>query len=133
MLIERRSKAPLVRLSIFRVPTLRAANISLLFVVAGLFAMFFFNSLFLQRVLDYTPLKAGLAFLPFTAGIVIGAGLAQQLGARIGLRTCGVIGMIVAAAGIFWLLRLDPGARTCSTCCRASCRPRSGWASRSYR
>jgi EmrB/QacA subfamily drug resistance transporter len=109
-LIERRSKAPLVRLSIFRVPTLRSANLALLFVVSGLFAMFFFNSLYMQRVLDYSPLKSGLAFLPFTAGIVIGAGLAQQLGSRIGLRACGVIGMAIAAGGIFWLLRLGPGS-----------------------
>ena len=110
VLVERRSKAPLIRLSIFRVPTLRAANVTMLFVMSGLFAMFFFNSLYLQRVLGYTPLKSGLAFLPFTAGIVIGAGLAQQLGARLGLRTCAVLGMAIAGGGIFWLLRLDPGS-----------------------
>jgi hypothetical protein len=40
--------------------------------------MFFFNSLYLQKVLEYGPLKAGLAFLPFTAGIMISAGLASQ-------------------------------------------------------
>ena len=108
--IERRSHAPLVRLSIFRMPTLRAANVTMLFVMSGLFAMFFFNSLFLQRVLGYTPLKAGLAFLPFTAGIVIGAGLAQNLGPRIGLRTCAVIGMGIAAVAILWLVRLDPSS-----------------------
>ena len=110
VLVEQRSKAPLVRLSIFRVPTLRAANVTMLFVMSGLFAMFFFNSLYLQRVLGYTPLKSGLAFLPFTAGIVVGAGLAQQLGKRIGLRMCAVLGMAIAAGGIFWLLRLDPGS-----------------------
>ena len=48
-------------------------------VAAGLFAMFYFNTLYLQRVLGYTPLEAGLAFLPFTAGIIIGAGLSQRL------------------------------------------------------
>jgi len=108
--IERRARAPLVRLDIFRMPTLRAANVTMLFVMSGLFAMFFFNSLFLQRVLDYSPLKSGLAFLPFTAGIVIGAGLAQNLGPRIGLRTCSVIGMAIAAAAIVWLVRLDPSS-----------------------
>ena len=56
-----------MRLSIFRVRSLTAANIIMFLVVAGLFAMFFFNSLYLQRVLGYGPLKAGLAFLPFTA------------------------------------------------------------------
>jgi len=110
VIVERRSKAPLVRLDIFRVPTLRAANVTMLFVMSGLFAMFFFNSLYLQRVLDYTPLKSGLAFLPFTLGIVVGAGMAQQLGSKIGLRTCAVLGMLIAAGGVFWLLRLDPGS-----------------------
>ena len=48
-------------------------------VASGLFSMFFFNTLYLQRVLGYSPLEAGLAFLPFTAGIIIGAGLSQRL------------------------------------------------------
>jgi predicted MFS family arabinose efflux permease len=103
---ERRAAEPLVRLSIFRVPTLRAANTVLFLVISGLFAMFFFNSLYVQRVLGYSPLKAGLAFLPFTAGIVIGAGLAQQGIKRIGLRTTAIIGLAIAAVGMFWLLRL---------------------------
>ena len=47
-------------------------------VASGLFAMFFFNTLYLQRVLDYSALEAGLAFLPFTAGIIVGAGLSQS-------------------------------------------------------
>ncbi len=54
--------------------TLRAANIAMLLVAAGLFSMFFFNTLYVQRVLGYSPLEAGLAFLPFTAGIIIGSG-----------------------------------------------------------
>jgi MFS family permease len=61
-------------------------------------------------VLGYSPLRSGLAFLPFTAGIVIGAGLAQGLGPRIGLRTCAVIGMAIAAVAILWLVRLDPAS-----------------------
>ena len=51
-------------------------------VASGLFAMFFFNSLYIQRVLGYGPLKAGLAFLPFTAGIMVSAGLASQFAPR---------------------------------------------------
>ena len=108
VLIERRSAAPLVRLDIFRVPTLRASNLTLLLVMSGLFAMFFFNSLYVQRVLGYSPLNAGLAFLPFTAGIVIGAGAAQQLGVRIGLRQTAMVGMAIATVAILWLVRLGP-------------------------
>ena len=77
VVIERRSPEPLVRLSIFNVRTLRAANVVMLLVAAGLFAMFFFNTLYLQRVLEFSPLQAGLAFLPFTVGIAIGAGASQ--------------------------------------------------------
>ena len=108
VLIEQRAAAPLVRLDIFRVPTLRASNLTLLLVMSGLFAMFFFNSLYVQRVLGYSPLQAGLAFLPFTAGIVIGAGAAQQLGVRIGLKQTAIVGMAIATVGVLWLTRLGP-------------------------
>ena len=84
--IERRSPAPLVRLSIFRVRTLAAADAVLLLVASGMFGMFFFASLYVQEILGYSPLKAGLAFLPVTAASSIGAGIAQQLIKRIGVR-----------------------------------------------
>jgi EmrB/QacA subfamily drug resistance transporter len=109
LMIERRSIEPLVRLSIFRVRTVRAANVAMFFVAAGLFAMFFFNTLYLQRVLGYSPLEAGLAFLPFTAGIVIGAGLSQGLVAKVGARELPLIGMTMAIAGMLLFIRLQPG------------------------
>ncbi len=94
LVIESRSAEPLVRLSIFRVRTVRAANVVMFLVASGLFAMFYFNTLYLQRVLGYTPLEAGLAFLPFTAGIIIGAGLSQQLVPKLGAREVPLIGMV---------------------------------------
>jgi len=109
LLIERRSIEPLVRLSIFRVRTVRAANVAMFFVAAGLFAMFFFNTLYLQRVLGYSPLEAGLAFLPFTVGIIIGAGLSQGLVAKVGARELPLIGMTMAIAGMLLFVRLQPG------------------------
>jgi EmrB/QacA subfamily drug resistance transporter len=109
VLIERRSIEPLVRLSIFRVRTVRAANVAMFFVAAGLFAMFFFNTLYLQRVLGYSPLQAGLAFLPFTAGIIIGAGLSQGLVAKVGARELPLVGMTMAIAGMLLFIRLQPG------------------------
>jgi EmrB/QacA subfamily drug resistance transporter len=108
VVIERRSIEPLVRLSIFRVRTVRAANVAMLFVAAGLFAMFFFNTLYLQRVLGYSALEAGLAFLPFTAGIIIGAGLSQALVAKVGARELPLIGMTMAIAGMLLFMRLQP-------------------------
>jgi EmrB/QacA subfamily drug resistance transporter len=104
--IERRSKAPLIRLSIFRVKTLTVANIVLLLVASGLFGMFFFASLYVQQILGYSPLNAGLAFLPVTAGIAIGAGVAQQLVRRVGVRNVAVAGILIGAAGLAVLTRL---------------------------
>jgi EmrB/QacA subfamily drug resistance transporter len=103
LVIERRSIEPLVRLSIFRVRTVRSANAVMFFVAAGLFAMFYFNTLYLQRVLGYSPLEAGLAFLPFTGGIIIGAGLSQTLMPRLGARAVPIIGMAMAGHGAFAL------------------------------
>jgi EmrB/QacA subfamily drug resistance transporter len=108
VVIERRSVEPLVRLSIFRVRTVRAANVAMFFVAAGLFAMFFFNTLYMQRVLGYSALEAGLAFLPFTGGIIIGAGLSQALVAKVGARELPLVGMTMAVAGMLLFMRLEP-------------------------
>ncbi|HVM55986.1 MAG TPA: MFS transporter [Gaiellaceae bacterium] len=107
VLIEQRSKAPLVRLSIFRVRSLRAANVSMFLVGSGLFAMFFFNTLYIQRVLGYGPLKAGLAFLPFTAGIMVSAGFASKFAPKVGVRPVAIGGMLVTIAGMALLTRIS--------------------------
>jgi EmrB/QacA subfamily drug resistance transporter len=104
--IELRAKAPLVRLSIFRTRSLLTANVSMFLTASAIFAMFFFNTLYLQRVLDYGPLEAGLAFLPFTAGIMISAGLASQFAPRIGVRPVAAVGMLLTAAGLLLLTQL---------------------------
>jgi EmrB/QacA subfamily drug resistance transporter len=109
VVIERRSAEPLVRLSIFRVPTIRAANVVMLFVASGIFAMFFFNTLYIQRVLGFSPIEAGVAFLPFTAGIIVGAGLAQKFVPMLGAREVPLIGMAMAVVGLLLYLRLEPG------------------------
>ena len=107
--VELRAKSPLVRLSIFRVRSLTAANVVMFLVASGLFAMFFFNSLYIQRVLGFGPLKAGLAFLPFTAGIMVSAGFASAFAPRIGVRPIAVGGMILTAIGMILLTRLPVG------------------------
>jgi EmrB/QacA subfamily drug resistance transporter len=104
--IEQRSVAPLIRLSIFRVRTLTVANIVLLLVASGLFGMFFFVSLYVQEILGYSPLHAGLAFLPVTVGIAAGAGLAQQLIRRFGVRNVGVVGIALATVGLVVLAQV---------------------------
>jgi len=104
--IELRSPEPLVRLSIFRTRSLTTANIVMFLVASGLFAMFFFNTLYIQKVLGYGPLKAGLAFLPFTAGIMVSAGIASSTATRIGVRPIAAAGMALTAGGLIWLAQL---------------------------
>jgi EmrB/QacA subfamily drug resistance transporter len=104
--IEHRSRAPLIRLGIFRIRSLTASNGAMLFVMSGLFAMFYFASLYVQEVLGYSPLKAGLAFLPVTAGIVIGAGLSQAAIKSMSARRVPLIGVALAAGGLFLLGRV---------------------------
>jgi EmrB/QacA subfamily drug resistance transporter len=104
--VERRSVAPLMRLSVFRVRTLTVADVVLLLVASGMFGMFFFASLYVQEVLGYSPLRAGLAFLPVTVGIAAGAGMAQQLIRRVGVRNVAVAGITLASIGMVVLTRL---------------------------
>jgi EmrB/QacA subfamily drug resistance transporter len=110
VLIERRSSAPLVRLGIFKVRSLLGANLVLLVVAGGLFANFFFSSIYVQEILGYTPLEAGLAFLPVTAGIVAGSGLSQILVKKVGVRETTMGGMALAAIGLFLLSRAEVGS-----------------------
>jgi EmrB/QacA subfamily drug resistance transporter len=106
VVVERRSVAPLMRLSILRVRSLAVADGVLLLVASAMFGMFFFASLYVQEILGYSPLRAGLAFLPVTAGIVIGAGIAQQLIRRAGVRNVAIGGIALAAAGMVVLTQL---------------------------
>jgi fucose permease len=68
--------------------------------------MFYFASIGVQEVWGYSPIQAGLAFLPFTAGIVIGAGAAQQLMHRLGARGTTLIGLVLDAAGLLLFVRM---------------------------
>jgi len=106
VVIELRSAEPLVRLSIFRVRSLSTANLSMFLVGSGMFAMFFFNTLYIQRVLDYGPLKAGLAFLPFTAGVMASAGVASSFTPKIGVRPVAAAGMIATVIGMLLFARM---------------------------
>jgi EmrB/QacA subfamily drug resistance transporter len=107
VVIELRSRAPLIRLGIFRVRSLSVANGAIFLVASGLFAMFFFATLYVQQLRGYSPIKAGLAFLPFTLGIIIGASLAQQFIKRIGVRAVTLSGMVIATGGMLLYTQLS--------------------------
>ena len=107
--IEQRAAEPLVRLSIFRVRSLLTANLAMFLAFSGMFAMFYFNTLYIQEVLGFHPLKAGLSFLPFTAGIMVSAGLASNLAPRIGVRPIATVGMLLTIAGMLLFARMPLG------------------------
>jgi EmrB/QacA subfamily drug resistance transporter len=104
--IELHSKAPLVRLGLFRTRSLAGANLSMLAVMGGMFAVFYFASIYVQQTLGFTPVQAGLAFLPLTAGIILFSVIAERSIARLGVRTIGLAGMAVAAVGLLLLSRV---------------------------
>ena len=106
VVLQRRLRHPLIRLGIFRMRSLTGSNLAMLLVAAGMFAMFFFATIYVQEVLGYSALSAGLAFLPVTAGIIVGAGLSQQLIRRVGVRAVGLSGMTIAAVGLIVLSRI---------------------------
>ena len=74
----------------------------------GLFAMFLFLSIYMQNFLHYSPLRSGFAFLPFSGGIIIGAGIASQLLPKVGPRPLMVGGLLVGAGGLWLLSGITP-------------------------
>ena len=91
--IELRSQAPLMPFRIFRLRTLTGANVVGLLVGASLFSMFFFITLYMQQVLGYSAIHAGLSYLPLALMIIVAAGVASQLVTRIGFKPVLAAGM----------------------------------------
>src|SRR5215208_6150890 len=102
-LIERRQTAPLVPFpGIFRIRTITGINVSAVLIAAALFSMFFFISLYMQNVLGYSALTAGLAYLPLAVGIILTAGASAPLVTRLGFKPVLVTGLLTTAAGLLW-------------------------------
>ncbi|MGI8714601.1 MAG: MFS transporter [Solirubrobacteraceae bacterium] len=108
VLIELRSSNPLMPFTIFRLRTLRGANIVGLLIGMSLFSMFFFISLYLQNVLHYSPIKTGVSYLPLAVGIILSAGAASVLVTRLGFKTPLILGLLLITAGLFWFSQV-PG------------------------
>lgn len=107
VVIERRSRAPLVPFSIFRARTLTGANLVGLLVGASLFSMFYFISLYMQQVLGYSAIKAGVSYLPLAVSIILSAGIASQLVTRVGFKPVLATGVTLIAAGLVWFSRVS--------------------------
>ncbi|WP_193615058.1 MFS transporter [Nocardioides lijunqiniae] len=110
--IESRVKHPLLPVRVFANRTRATSFLVMALVPAAMFAMFYFLSLFIQLVVGYSPLRTGFAFLPFSVGIVIGAGLSSNLVNRVNPRYIAGIGTLMAAAALVGFSLLDVPSST---------------------
>jgi EmrB/QacA subfamily drug resistance transporter len=106
VVIEVRSKAPLLPMRIFRLRTLAASNATSLLVAAALFSQFFLLTLYMQQVLHYSALKTGIAYIPLTLSIVLVSAVAQGLVTRVGIRPVLPVGLLLSSAAIVLYARL---------------------------
>jgi EmrB/QacA subfamily drug resistance transporter len=106
IILERIQRAPMLDLRLFRDRTFAGANLLLLLVALAVFGVFFFLSLYMQNVLGFSPVKAGLAFLPMTGLIIAIAPLAGRISDRSGSRWLVTGGMALVAAQLFYFSRL---------------------------
>jgi EmrB/QacA subfamily drug resistance transporter len=106
ILIELRSRSPLLPLRIFRLRTLAAANTTMAIVGAVAFSEFFVLTLYLQDVLHYSAVESGLAFAGFALTVVVTSNLAQAVVGRFGVRTTLAAGLLMSAVSVAFLTRL---------------------------
>ncbi|TDD87124.1 MFS transporter [Actinomadura rubrisoli] len=100
--IEARAAHPLVPLGVFRLRALRGANIVALLSTMAMFPLFFYMTFYMQQVLGYGPVRAGLAALPLALTIAVTAGAASALITRIGVKAPMAAALLVTAAGLAW-------------------------------
>jgi EmrB/QacA subfamily drug resistance transporter len=104
--IELRTSHPLLPLRIVLDRNRGGSYLTALLVGAGLFGFFLFLIYYFQVVLQYSPLKAGVALLPMSAAVLVAAGIASNLVTRIGAKPLMVAGGLVAAASMLYLTRI---------------------------
>ena len=109
LVIEGRlAQRPLIPLRIFASRTLSAANVVVFFLGSAVFAMWYFVSLYLQQVLDFSAIEAGLSFLPMTLAIIIASSFAGRLVARFGAGRLLSAGMALVGVGMLVFSTLRP-------------------------
>lgn len=102
VLVEARTKVPLMPLKLFRLRSVSSANVAMFLCGSAMFCMWFFMTLYAQNVLGYSPLDAGLALVPSSLAVIIGSKVAPRLMPVVGARNVAVLGALVAAAGFGW-------------------------------
>ena len=108
VVIESKVANPLMPLRVITERNRGGSYLGSLIVGAGLFSMFLFLGLYLQVILGYTPLRSGFAFIPFSIGIIIFAGVASQLLPKVGPKPLMVPGLVFAGIGLLMLTRITP-------------------------
>jgi len=103
---ELRHSNPLFPFSILRIKGIAAADVTQVIAMAGFYSMFFFITLYMQNVLQYSKIGAGAAYLPTTFGVAISAGIVTQLLGKTGTRPVIVVGALLGAGGIYWLSKI---------------------------
>jgi EmrB/QacA subfamily drug resistance transporter len=109
LLNESRARQPITPLRLFADRGRSGSYITRLLLVAGMFGMFYFLTQFVQEVLGFSPLVAGISFLPMTAALFGVSRLSPRLLARFGAKPLMVAGLLPAVAGMAWLSRIAPG------------------------
>ncbi|GAA2455930.1 MFS transporter [Streptomyces macrosporus] len=102
VVVEARTRAPLMPLRLFRLPTVSGANVAMFVCGAALVSSWYFMSLYMQNVLLFTPLQAGLGFLPHSLAVVAGSKLAPRLMHRAGARNTALTGVALSSCGFLW-------------------------------
>ncbi|WP_280183312.1 MFS transporter [Nocardia cyriacigeorgica] len=106
VVLQARGSAPMMPLGLLKDRNRAGSYATMLFIGAGMFAMFYFLSLYMQQILGYGPVETGLAYLPFSLGMGIATGIGSKLAHRFAPRVLAVPGLALAAAGMFWLSHL---------------------------
>jgi EmrB/QacA subfamily drug resistance transporter len=106
VVVEMRSKAPLLPLRIFRLRTLSASNASGLLMGGAIFSQFFLLTLYMQQVLHYSAIKTGVAYIGLTLTIVVFSVVAQAIVTRVGIRRVLPLGLALSTVALVWFAQL---------------------------
>ncbi|MHB9849021.1 MFS transporter [Streptomyces krungchingensis] len=110
LVLQLRTTHPMMPLRLFRDRNRAGSYATMLFLGAGMFATFYFLTLYMQQILGYSPVKTGFAYLPFSFGMGIAAGISSKLVAHLAPRWIAGPGLVIGAGGMFWFSTLERGS-----------------------
>ncbi|WP_371548446.1 MFS transporter [Streptomyces sp. NBC_00554] len=108
LMVQARTAHPMMPLRLFKDRSRWGSYATMLFIGAGMFATFYFLTLYMQLILGYSPVRTGFAYLPFSFGMAAAAGISSKLVARFAPRVIAGPGLLVAAVGMLWFATLEP-------------------------